>query len=366
MLWRLLMKKKYKHVYFYILIILLLLLILSTFFVPIVRFSALDKNNVQVAKGVYTFIEYLKQQVFLTTDAYDIFFFDGPVWLSVLGICLNFLIIIFAAITLALCIFEVLTKNNKNINIKQNNLTKKIVLFLGYFILISQIYTVVAFLLTTMLSNSYVSYLPGFECYISLIIATAMIIVGHLLKKDKFEQKDNNKTEMIGFAGSAILTIISVAFIFVPQISSIAISDKNLNLFEFATKANSLIGNTAPYGDFPIGISTYIIFALILCSLFTVIYSIIGFIKASKEKDTTWLSIRLKRWSFVFLIVYSIIYVLDIGGICSITSSLIFEGRFTLLFTSIIGIFLSFAPCIFANIVPLNKKPKLKNKYYKI
>ena len=360
------MKKKHKYLYYYLLTFFLVALILTTFLLPIVKFSAIDNNGIEVANGTFNLLSYLQQTVYLTTDAYYIFFNGGPVWIAVLAISLNFLIVAFTAVCLGLCIFELITKDNKNITAKQNNLTKRIALFVGYFTLICQIITIVSFLITTAVSNGHATYISRFQSYVGIALAVAIIVIGHLLKKDDFYQKDNKKTAMWGFAGSAVSALICISLIFVPQISKLLLG-ADLSLFEFSQKATYLVGNTAPYGDYPVGFMFYVIIAILLISAFIIIYSIIGFIKASKGQNTTWLSARIKRWSMAFIITNTIMFALALGGICSITSTPILEGNLMFLFTMILNMVLIFAPYVFATIVPLNKKLKnVKNKYVKL
>ena len=118
--------KSRNHILFYVIIGLILTLVLTTFLVPILKFTAIDNNTDQVAvSGLYTFLSYMKEMVFLNTGA--IYSFEsGPVWLAVLGVHLNIFIIIISILAIIFCVVHLLIKNENSIF----NLIQEIIILL--------------------------------------------------------------------------------------------------------------------------------------------------------------------------------------------------------------------------------------------
>ena len=356
------MKDKKRFIIFTILAALSLALVVTMLFVPLVHIVArtTDALKIKVLDKTYNFLDYLKQDPFVTTFATDTYFnSSGPVWLSGFALMCNYFFLVFGIVLFAASVFELIATPFKNINAKQNNFAKHIALVVGYFGIFVAIYQLVAYYTTTAMAKGYAEFNPNAQCFIVLAICIAIVIFAHISGKTRFEQKQSKLKNAFGFGLTAVFTALSYAFVFIPQYSKYFLSGKPSSFWHYGANANKYVPATMTGGDYPLGISFYIMVVLGLIALFVFVVCVIGFIRALMGKKTNWLSTRAKKWSLIFAVAYMVLYMFEFAIISNILSTVKFEDISIILPIAYFAIFLPFVTMATSAIMPREKR---KNK----
>ena len=328
-------------------------LILVTLLVPMVKIAAYDQTKTLVYDNTVSLLQYSRDLPFWKTDAFDVYFnATGPMWIAVAGILMNYLLLPFSLVIIVLNIVE-LAFAKKNLAIKNNALLRKLILFLGYFVISIFVLEFVAFLLTTIMANGYALFASSYQNYIALALGIGLLVCGYCLDKKDTEQEPNKIKNCLGFGLCTLTAILGVALLFMPQYSEILTSNKTS--FYYITTIVADLGIAMAGGDYPIGLTRFAIWALILIGLFVFIYSVIGFVMTLKNKPTNWLSAHIKRWSFAFLITYAVLYFFVISGMSVLMSGIYIDEYSFITPLAYFAVFVPFLPYAFACFVSYNK-----------
>ncbi|MBQ7467225.1 MAG: hypothetical protein IJS74_04085 [Clostridia bacterium] len=361
------MKNKKRVILFSILACLAATLVLVALFMPMVRIVAHapdDAKTVVFDKPV-SFLQYLKENPFVFTAAEGVYFnADGPIWMSTTSILLNLLVGVFGVAMFVVCILEIILCAKDNLAIKNNVLAKKISLFTGWLTLCVGIFAFVSFMVTTMLSNGYAEFYSIVEVFMLMGIGLAVIVLAHLTGKRQKEQAQSKLKNSLGFALIGLFSLACFAFAFIPQYSEYFMAEAN-SMWQVASQAVELekvARITEMSGTYPFGFAQWAIILLGVVTVFLFIYSLIGFILALAGKKTNWLSSRVKRWSMVFLVVYTILYVLILAQHAVMNSTFIIFDEFeTFKFLTPQFFALMFAPLLpyaISTMISVNKKSR--------
>ena len=340
--------------------ILSIALALVTLLVPMVHIvgHAADAEKTVVYDSVVSLLQYEKDLPFLYTAATETYFeATGPMWLAVVGILLNYLVIAGAVVLLFVSLTEFVLVGKKDVAIKNNNLTKKIALFVGYFTAFVAVFEITAFIVTSMLSGGYGEFYPELQNYIVASIAVLIIVFAHLIGKKEYDQPENKAKNAVGFGLTAILSGACILFPFLPVYTELMIFNGG-SIYYLTSITNLLAGSLSVGVDYPLGMTFYAIFAMILVAAFVFVYSLVGFIMTLCNKKTNWLSARIKRWSMALLIVYTIMLLLVVGTIAGMISSIHLDEFFVCTPLIFLGIFIPFLPYVTSCMVSFSKTKK--------
>lgn len=344
-------------------------LVLISLFVPMVHIvgHASGPEKTIVYDKTVSFLTYLFDCPFYLTEASDVYFnATGPIWMATSGILLNLLLGVAGITMFCACIFELATINKDNISIKNNVLAKKISYFVGWFSIIAGAFSIISFIVTTLLSNGYAEFYVNIEPIFIMMLGIAIIILAKFTEKRKTEQVSNKTKNALGFSLTFLFAILSIGLLFVPLYSEYFIGPDYLTISKSTTIAEDLAGDKALI-DIPFGLVRFAQFALLIVCAFVLIYSIIGFILTLNNKKTNWLSARVKRWTMTLLIVQTIIFSLVLFQAAAFSSSLYLPAfdefpklnMFTWLFY--IVLFIPYLPYVFSTMITLNKNKKMQN-----
>ena len=349
-----------KSVILWFLLSLSLVIIVCALFVPTVHIVGhmSDEFKTVVYNKSTNFVTYLVDNPFWTTPAADVYFSStGPVWMATGAIMLNLLVCVMAFMMLVFCIIELCT-NNKTLMIKSNVLTKKLCFFAGGGAIFVGIFSIVSFITTTKMANGYEEFFVSACPFVFILLGIIVIILASKLQKRQYLE-GNKKKSVWGFAFCGIMSVASFACLFVPVFMEGYLP--KTSIFGAASMAGELVYEPSivnMYGDFAFGIVLYLLIALAFVTVFVFIYSLIGFIRALMGKTTNFLSSRIKRWSMVFLIVYSLIFMLVLCQTAVLSAAFLFDGYLVLNWFFFVLLFIPFLPYIFSTFVQVEKKQK--------
>lgn len=352
------MKDKKRFISFAVMAGLLVALIVTMFLVPIAKVTTYDMNYnlsesplIPEASGTLSLWTFTKSMLYMMATCYEA---DGPVWLSILGVALNWLIVFGAVVLLGFVVFELCTPNKENWTIKRNATAKKLALTLGYLVVGAFIYEVVAFGVTTALAEGYFSYVAQAQVYVSLALAVGILVCAYLAgKKVAQDQKPSKARDGVGFAVAGVFAALFFAFVFVPAtIGNMSFWDLSGTASEFAA-----IGYPVAVSIF-VEISKWMALAMLIPVGFVLVYSIIGFVRTLQGKDVNWLSCRTKRWGMALLI-YSFVYLfLMMAALICTWGGFWFDGTWFINFLPFVMVLLPYVPYIMSTTISHNKKPK--------
>ena len=344
------MKDKKRFIYFLILALLSAVLVLTTIFVPLTHIIA--GSSGAVVDKTYSLYTFLKEAPFLQTVAGDVYFTNnGPTWLAGFGILLNCLVAVLGAVAFVGSVFELATTNRNKINCKQNNFAKKLVLFAGYFGMFVALYQIAAFITTTTMSYGKAMFGLNIQIFVTLVVSVAIVVLGHISGKTQYNQTNSKVRNAVGFGLTALFVALSYAFVFIPQYSKYFLDLQEKSFWQIGSNANTYVGATYAGGDYPLGISFYVIAVLGLVSLVAFIFCLIGFIRALRGKSTNFLSARAKNWSIVFLAVYLLLYMFEFAIIANFYSTLKIDNISLVLPVFYFALFLPFVPVATSHII---------------
>lgn len=350
------MKNKKRFVSFAVMVGLLVALIVTMFLVPIVNVKTYDMYTgdfIPEASGTLNLWAYTKAMMYMMATCFEA---DGPVWLSVLGVVLNWLVLIGAVVLLGFVIFELCTPNKENWTLKKNATAKKLALVVGYLTVSTFIYEMVAFGVTTALGQGYFNYAVNLQAYFTLALAVGVLVCAYLSgKKVAQEQKPNKARDGVGFAFAAVLSGIFFGLVFAPQMYD------GLSFWQLAGTA----GEFATWGypiaaEIFVGISQWVTLAMAIPVGFVLVYSVIGFVRCMIGKSTDWLSGAVKRWSMA-LLVYSFVYLFMMMAAITCYPYYLcfwFDGQWLITFLPFVMTLLPYGAYIMSTTISHNKKPK--------
>lgn len=299
--------------------------LLSVLFVPFVEILVADPE-VHVAIVNYqpfSLLDYIETCVFWLFGADLIYYLsDGPSWIPVATILLNLLTVAMAFVMICICVFELITCKNHKLNVKKNNLFAKFAKVFGFYSISCYLLNFVAYIITTKMANGYLGFYADYGLMINFILAIAIIVCAFLMTKNNGEQTKTKVRNCLGYALSAIFSILLVVFIFVPQFTEYFLGDKPLSFWQFGLKASDLVHDVVVGADYVIGISTWLSFAIIGVCFVITLCSVIGIIKTLKNKQTFNLAKNVRVWTLVLLIVYALFYFCVLGGVAGLMSNI--------------------------------------------
>lgn len=329
--------------------ILILVLIVTTLIVPIadVVTKALGtKELVPEATGTYNLITFTKNMFLLFDFCYDA---SGPVWISILGVCLNWITLFLLVVLLGFVIFELCTIKKENWILKQNITAKKLALIAGYFSLIVFVLEIVSFILTTALANGYFIYNTYVQMYLSAALSVGILVCAYLSSKREFDQKPNKAREAVGYALSFLSVAMFELLIFLPK------TIDGRSLFDLSMLANDF--GSRPVAAFDIvGLSQWATFILAVPTIFLFVYCLIGFIKTLKGKQCPKISHRIKRWTMAFVVMAFVYLVLETAAVIAVFGCFAYEGQLLISPLHLFMPVLTVAPYIFATTISISKK----------
>ena len=348
-----------------ILALLGLSLILTSLFVPIVHVVGKDVAKSVVYDENVNLIKYVFDSPFWTTDASEVYFnATGPIWTATGSILSSVFVAVCGFVLLFIAVLEVLTLKKENINFKSNNLLKKIALFVGYFVIIIGIFSIVSFIVTTILSEGMVEFNLNIAPCAYVIVGITIIVLAHTVTNKNDQIQYCKMKNSIGFALTAICSLLAFVLIFIPQYTQYYYSPTVRSFWALSKEATNISSESYIFntmGDYPIGFTSWFVIMLGFTTAFVFIYGIIGFIFSLCGKKANWPSSRIKRWSMVYLIVYSIIYFLVFCSAGVLVSSLKIDDIYVFKPIAYIFMFTPFLPYIFSTMISREKKYKNEN-----
>lgn len=355
------MNKK-KIIIISILAVLGLALTLTALFVPIVHIVGKNAEEVIVYDKSVSLIEYIKDAPFWSTEAFDVYFnATGPIWTATGSILSAVFVAVCGLVLTIISILSLEFCKKENINILNNNLLKKIALFVGYFVCLDGIFAIVSFIVTTTLANGMVEFNLSIAPFVYVAFGITTVVLAHIVANKKQNVNYCKVKNTIGFGLTALCSLLGFILIFVPQYTEYYYSSSVTSFWALSREAtnmapDSYIFNTM--GDYPVGFTTWFIILLGIVTAFVFIYGVIGFIMSLCGKKANWLSSRIKRWSMTFLIVYTIIYFLVFCTAAVLFTSLKIDEIYVFRSIAYLFMFAPFLPYIFSTMISVEKKQK--------
>jgi hypothetical protein len=351
-----------------ILLVLSVALIGVALFVPTTQLVATDTEKVVVYSQSVSLLKYLIDAPFWLTAAGDVYFSaTGPIWMATASILFNFLVAAGGLVALTLCIVELCSRSARDMAIKNNVLTRKISLFVGWLAISVAIFAIASFVITTLMANGYVAFNLSVAPFAFVGIGIAMIWLTGSMDKRLAVQQSNKGRDGWGFALCGALALVGVGVLFIPQYS-LEFGLGVTSLWDVGRAATEIMSD--PYifntmGDYPFGFATWIMFLLFFVTVFVVIYCLIGLILVLCGKQPSWLSVRVKRWGMTYLIVYTVLYAFVLSQSAVLWSTTVFIDGGVVLFSlkpyAYALMFVPYLPYFFATLVSQSKKVKEEN-----
>lgn len=343
------MESKKRFYSFLIMGILILALITTTLFVPIANIvsKTMDtKETIDAATGTFSLITLTKNMWILFDSCY---YASGPVWISILCVCLNWITLFLLVILLGFVIFELCAIKKENLILKQNVTAKKIALITGYFSLVVFVFEIVSFVLTTALAKGYFVYNASMQMYLSAVLSVGLLICAYISSKKQFEQKPNKIREVLGYALTFVFVAVFELLMFLPK------TIEGRSLFDLSMLANDFGSHPIVASDL-VGLSQWVTFLFAVPTIFLFVYCLIGFIKALKGKQCPKIGRRIKRWTMAFAVMSLVYLVLETAAVIAVFGCFAYEGQLLIsplhLFMPVVAI----VPYIFATTIAINKK----------
>lgn len=346
------MENKKKLCVYLIMLILTVGLIVTTLFVPIasVISKTMDSSQevIDEASGTFNLLGFTNATGPLFGASYEAV---GPVWLSILGVILNWLVLGFAALFLGFLVFELCTFKNNKFLLKQNMFTKKLGFVLGYFCASVAVFEIVAFSVTTALADGYFIYSLNVQIFVSLLLGLGIVVCAYLFgKKTNDLQTQNKVRDSLAFGLVVVFSALFLVFIFVSK------TIDGLSFWNMSSLANEIHEPVA--AEYFIGISQWATFALFFVAGFLLVYCLIGLIKSLKGKNINWLSGAVKRWSMAWLIICIVYLFLMTATTIVLYGCVWFDGNLVLSPLTFVMIVLTIIPYFISTNIPRNKSQK--------
>jgi len=360
------MNKK-RVILFSILFLLAVALVLVALLVPEVHIIGKDDMRVVVYDKTVNLVQYLQDAPFLTTAASDVYFSaTGPIWMATSSILINLILAVGGTVMALACLVEIALCAVNGVAAKDNLLAKRLSIVVGAIAMFVGAYSIASYIVTTMLSNNYVGFgfsaAPIAMCAVGLVV----IVLACLTGKREPNQKPSKLKSSVGYALCAILSLMGALVLFFPQFVSVFLELPNgahTSIFDISRQAGELAtfeNIKDMIGDIPFGVAQYVVFAI--CGVCAVVFvcSLVGLILTLCNKNTNWLSARVKRWSMVLIVVYTLLYILVFCQVVVLHSTLYYPAENLLLPTKIFFalMFVPYLPYVFSTEIAYNKKPK--------
>ena len=327
-------------------------LILTTLFLPIVNViskSMMTEAVIAEASGTFSLISFTRAMFYMVDACYTA---SGPVWLSILGVLLNWIVVFDLICLLVVIILELSTFKKQEMLFKRNNIAKKLSLFVGFLAFSVFIFEFVSFMITTMLSNGYFVYSADLQVFVTLTISLLIVICAYISgRKNQDVQSQNKIRDVICLTMSFISAVIMLILIFIP------ITPEGFSLWNISSFAND-IGEDPYMASIFIGLSQWATIFMGIVIAFIFIYCIVAVVRSLKNKSINWLSLRTKRWSLSLAILSHIYFSLMIVGVITIYGGFVIDGVWTISPIIILMPILSLLPHIFSLTLPYNRKSK--------
>jgi len=355
------MKKKRRLIFFIVIAVLSAALVVTSLILPVVNLIAKDNDLVIVSDKSVSVLQYIKQAVFFNTNAADVYFeASGPIWLATGGIMFYLLIIVAGTVSFFAAISEIIMISVSGSVTKQNCFAKKAAFFAGFFGAVVSIFSFVAFIVTTSMSNNYALFYPETQCYTVAGLSISLIVFAFLTGKKEYPQRTNKLHDAMGFAFTAVFTLLAVALLFVPQFNKYFGFGKDISFWELGKQSTLIPITELPFGaDYPLGISQWTMLLSMVIAAFVCVCSVIGFILVLCGKQVNWLSVRVKNWSIIFLVVYFVTYLLVICSVAALVTSFVLDEKISIVLpVAYAAVFSPFLPFVSSHLIARNKKEK--------
>ena len=312
------MKNKKQIIGFSLLIALSVAFILCCLYLPLVYMELHDFSTTVLIEPLskdYNLIEFIKiggnDDLFFST--YDA---AGPMWLTLATIFFNIITLIGCVFVAVLSLVGIVFVIKGKAFSFKNSVLNKLANFVGIFAIVSFIFQIIGFVVITATANNLIIFKVLYGCFINLGIGVAIFVSSQFVKDKQKTLTKNNVRDGIFFILTAVFSIglgvILICFSqFTVELSRIIWNKESLSFYELSLMANDVsydLMNHPVAGDIPLGISFYIMVAIIVSLVFLTIYSIIGAIRSFGGKNSNWLSIRVKRWSTTMLYIFSVLF----------------------------------------------------------
>lgn len=318
--------------------------ILVTLFLPIADVVSKNMSTAEIipeASGTFGLITFSQSMLIIADVCYNA---SGPAWLPILGIALNWIVVIAIFMLICFAVFDLFTLNKETLTLKQNAITKKLALIVSYFALFVFIFEIITFVLTTALSHEYFIYTPNYGIFLTAGCFVGMLVCAYMLNKKQTENQNTNKVrDSVGYSLTIFSVILFVVFIFVPQ------TVDGLSLFNVSMLANS-IGHYPYIGEYFVGISQWVTFLMAIPVLVLLTNCLRGINNISRKNNPKILK-SVRRWCVVWAI-WTLLYLFLMSA-----SIIIVYGAFwadNIAFISPLSIFMvmfAFAPCLINSMI---------------
>ena len=325
-----------------------LFLVLSVLFLPIAEVVSKDMVSGDIipeASGVFNLITFSQAMLNISNACYNA---SGPAWLSVFGVALNWVLIILTILLIGFVVFELCTTKNSNLILKQNAVTKKLGLVVGYFAFVVCFFEIGSFLISTALAEGYFVYTPKLSMFLSVAFSIAILVCSYLLEKPNTQNQVPNKIrDSLGFSLTFLSVILFVMFVFIPQ------TIDGQSLFGISMLANDILKPVG--GHVFVGLSQWVTF-------FMAIFVIVLLVKCLKglnliSKNNTAKTVKsLKRWTVIWAI-WTLVYLfLMTASVVVVYGTFVFDGDLVISPITILMVILSLVPCLLSSTIASTKK----------
>ena len=362
------MSKKKQIITLSFLIAISIAIVLIALLVPAVHIvgHAADDEKTKVYDQAVSLIQYLKDEPFMTTAAFDVYFSaTGPIWMATGALLCNLLIAIGGIALFVACVYELASIAKPNWATKNNVLTKKIAIIVAILSLLLSIFAIISYSITTLLSKGYADFYFDVGPFIMIVVSIGVLYIAKMLTPRVQPQETNKLKNIIGFSLTTLFTAIILSFMFLPIFSSqaeLVVGPGRTSLYgltQYAEEYMTIPAALSAYLDYPFGFMRYAIFITLFVGAFCFIYSIIGLILSCLGKKTDWLSSRIKRWSMTMIVIQTIMLFLLMCCFAVLESSF-YNAEFNINILGILTYVLMFMPYMLyaaSTLVSLNKKP---------
>ena len=314
-------------------------------------------------------IEYIKEDIFFSYNLYYIFdTASGPMWLVLGSIISNILPLISTAILCVATVVEIIYAFTKRTLAHKNSLIKPLAIFTGIFYLIICVFCFVGYTINNSMANGYMEFYTDTGFYINALVGLALIILPCFLGNKEKEPNVNKTKNIILYALTSTLSIVFALLLLSNQFSVGMFPGNMTTIFGLSKYTIEHMSElNLPFeGDLPCGFSQYAMFLIFIALGFVFVYSIIALMMTIANKNTNWLSIRIKRWAMAVVSITCVLYFLVICATCVYLTNLVWnmgggEYYYALTETAPICFVMPFVISLITRLIPAKKKQKEEN-----
>lgn len=341
------MENKKRFISFVVLAILALGVIVLALVLPLVNITSKSLNTGEIipeASGTFGLISFTNGMLWFSEACFNA---GGPVWLSILGISLNWLIIFVAVALLIFSIIEVCTIK-KQLIIKQNCTAQKIALFVGWLGVGVFVFEIISFALTTALGKGYFVYTPNAQVFVGASLSVSVLVCAYVSgKSQKTGQVQKKVRDCLCYALTFVFVVLFCCLIFIPQVC-------DESLWGLSMMANEL-GNKPVAGWLFVGISQWVTFLMAIPVLFLIIRTLTGFVKTLKGRDANKTAGAVRRWCVAWTVISAVYLLLMMAAIIIIFGAFSVDGELLISPITFLMPVLLILPYMLSTFLPYNK-----------